>query len=177
MKNSGSTKANSKMVIVLSITATIIITMLFSILSANFGGFATSNNTPQTISERMTFPVIIHIATIVAALPLGGYILWAKKGDTLHKMLGKIWCVLMLTTATATIWIGAPGNGIAGTGFSFIHIFTIITFISIPLAIRSIKRGDVEGHFRAMQGLYIGSLIAGGFAFLPGRIMNILAFG
>ncbi len=176
MKNDKITKANDKIGIFISIAATIIITVLLAILSANFGGFATSN-APQTIAERMTIPVMIHIATIVPAVTLGGYILWGKKGDRLHKMLGKIWCVLMLITATATIWIGAPGSGIAGSGFSFLHIFTIVTFTSIPYAVWCIRRGDVEGHYRAMQGLFIGSLIAGGFAFLPGRILHILAFG
>ncbi len=177
MKNENSAKANSKTMIFISIAATIIITMVLAILSANSGGFATSSSSAQTLSERMTISVIIHIATILPAIPLGGYILWAKKGDALHKMLGKIWCCLMLITAAATIWIGSPGNGIAGTGFSFIHIFTLVTFISVPLAIWSVKHGNVKRHYSAMQGLYIGSLIAGGFAFLPGRILHILAFG
>lgn len=170
-------ESGSARVIIISVIFTIIITMIFSALSIRFGGFSSADAAPQTLSQRMSWPVIIHLATILPCLPLGGYILWAKKGDALHKLLGKIWSILMLTTATATIFIGAPGSGIAGSGFSFIHIFTILTFTSIPYAIWSVRRGDVEGHFRTMQGLYIGTFIAGAFAFLPGRIMNILAFG
>lgn len=170
-------ESGSARVIIISVIFTIIITMIFSALSIRFGGFSSADAAPQTLSQRMSWPVIIHLATILPCLPLGGYILWAKKGDALHKLLGKIWSILMLTTATATIFIGAPGSGIAGSGFSFIHIFTILTFTSIPYAIWSVRRGDVEGHFRTMQGLYIGTFIAGAFALLPGRIMNILAFG
>lgn len=170
-------KETNKMMIITSIFLTIIITLTFTYLSKNYGGFASTVSAPQSLAQRMNWPIIIHLATILPAIPIGGYILWAKKGDWLHKMLGKIWCALMLITATATIFIRSPEAGIAGTGFSFLHIFTIVTLISVPYAVWRVRKGDVEGHFRTMQGLYIGTFIAGGFAFLPGRIMNILAFG
>ena len=163
--------------ILIGVATTIIITVLLSFLSARFGGFASTNIAAQSLSDRMTWPVIIHLASVIPAVFIGAFVLWRKKGDKLHKNLGKLWAALMLITAFATIWIGAPGAGIAGSGFSFIHIFTVITFISVPYAIWEIRRGNVEGHRQAMRGLYIGALIAGGFAFLPGRIMNILAFG
>ena len=83
----------------------------------------------------------------------------------------------MMSTAISSFWIGSPGTGVAGSGFSFIHIFAVVTLISIPLAIFHIKRGDIEGHYKAMQGVYFGLLAAGLLSFLPGRIMNILAFG
>lgn len=177
MHDNNRSKQTNKPMIVISIVITIIVTVIFSYLSSSFGGFTSTSNAPQTLNQRMTLPVIIHLSTVLPAVPLGGYILWAKKGDAHHKLLGKIWSVLMLITAAATIFIGAAGTGIAGSGFSFIHIFTIMTFTSIPYAIWCARKRDIEGHFRAMQGLYIGTLIAGGFAFLPGRIMNILAFG
>lgn len=163
--------------IIAIIIMTIIITIFLSLMSLMTGGYATNTGSPQSLEQRMTWPVIIHLTTVLPAVPLGAYILWAKKGDKVHKLLGKIWCILMLITASATIFIGAPNSGIAGSGFSFIHIFTIMTFTSIPYAVWRARKRDIEGHFRAMQGLYIGTLIAGGFAFLPGRIMNILAFG
>lgn len=170
-------KATNKMIVITSIILTIMITLTFTYLSINFGGFASTSSAPQSLSQRMSWPIIIHLATILPAIPIGGYLLWAKKGDSVHKTLGKIWCALMLITAISTLWIGRAGTGIGGSGFSFIHIFTLMTFISVPYAIWCIRRKNVEGHFRTMQGLYIGSFIAGGFAFLPGRIMHILAFG
>jgi len=171
------TKQSPIKAIAISAVITIIITISLSILSVSNGGFATTLDGPNTISKRMTWPVIIHLGIIIPALFLGGYILWNRKGDRLHKFLGKIWCVLMIITATATIFIGGPGGGIAGSGFSFLHIFTIITYISVPYAIWAVKHKNVESHLQAMRGLYIGTFIAGAFAFLPGRIMHILAFG
>ena len=40
-------------------------------------------------------PIIIHVATVLPAIPLGGYLLLAPKGTPLHKSLGKVWLVLM----------------------------------------------------------------------------------
>ena len=58
-------------------------------------------------------PIIIHVATVLPAIPLGGYLLLAPKGTPLHKMLGKVWLILMLVTATSAIFIQSNG------GFSF----------------------------------------------------------
>jgi uncharacterized membrane protein len=91
--------------------------------------------------------------------------------------MGKIWALLMIVTAISSFWLGRPGTGLGGTGLSFIHIFSVVTLISIPFGIYRIRVGDVTGHYKAMQGPYIGLLIAGLFAFIPGRILGSLVFG
>lgn len=163
--------------IVLISGATILATFVLMALSSLSGGF-TSGADPATGQFRpMSLAVIIHLATVIPATPLGAYILWRKKGDTLHKHMGRIWGILMIVTALASFWIGRPGQGIAGSGFSFIHIFSVVTLVSIPYGVWQIRRGNVQEHYRAMRGPYIGLLIAGLFAFIPGRILGSLAFG
>ena len=165
-------KIPNLVIIGLTVGVTALITLLMMALSSFYTwspGF-TSN------SEQMTLPLIIHIATVIPAVPLGGYVLLRKKGDKMHKLLGKIWAMLMMVTAISSFGLGSLGTGLFGLGLSFIHIFSVVTLISIPMAIWRIRVGDVRGHFHAMQGPYIGLIIAGLFAFMPGRLMGSLIF-
>ncbi|MEP3225164.1 MAG: DUF2306 domain-containing protein [Parasphingorhabdus sp.] len=172
-KKNGSSPQN----IILGLGATILATLILMALSSLSGGFASGSASEAVRRPALSVPVIIHLATVIPAIPLGAYILWRQKGDWLHKQLGRTWGLLMMVTALASFWIGRPGHGIAGSGLSFIHIFSIVTLISIPYGIWQIRRGDVEAHYRAMQGPYIGLLVAGLFAFIPGRVMGALVFG
>jgi uncharacterized membrane protein len=68
--------------------------------------------------------------------------------------------------------------------FTWIHLFTVVTLVSLPLGIYRIRRGNVRGHAAAMKGLFIGGLvIAGIFTLIPGRILGnllwrtVLAYG
>lgn len=151
------------------------ITVLFMVLSQLTGGYAA----PQTQGEssRFTLPIIVHLATALPAVLLGPAILLRRKGDALHRLLGRIWVGLMLTTAVASAFIRAPGGGIAGTGFSFIHIFTVWTLVVVPLAVLAIRKGDVRAHQGAMKGLYAGLCLAGLFTLIPGRLLGNMVFG
>ncbi len=162
--------------IILGAGVTILATLVLMALASLFGGFASGTET-AIARTRINLPIIIHLSTVIPAIPLGAYILWRKKGDGLHKIMGRIWGMLMIVTAISSFWIGRPGSGLGGTGFSFIHIFSVVTLVSIPMGIRAIRKGDVTGHYRAMQGPYIGLLIAGLFAFIPGRVLGSLIFG
>ena len=169
-------KEAPKLVSMMATTAaiTIVITLAMTFLSSNAGGFASDGSGG---SREWTWPILIHVATVVPAMVLGGFVLFRRKGTPLHRLLGRTYCVLMLVTATATLFIRNPGHGIGGSGFSAIHIFTLMTFTTVPWAIWSIRRGDVEAHGHAMIGSYIGLCIAGGFALLPGRLLSATLFG
>ena len=118
-------------------------------------------------------PIIIHVATVLPAIPLGGYLLLAKKGTPRHKQLGKIWLVLMLVTATSAIFIQSTG------GFSFIHIFVPVTFHAAWKTVATARKGDIAGHKKHLVFTYLTALmIPGIFAFvLPGRLMNVMLLG
>jgi uncharacterized membrane protein len=117
--------------------------------------------------------VIIHVATVLPAIPLGGYLLLTRKGTTLHKRLGKLWLALMLITATSAIFIQSSG------GFSFIHIFVPITFHAAWKTIATARRGDIKGHKNHLVLTYLTALMIPGIvAFaLPGRLMNTMLLG
>ncbi len=117
--------------------------------------------------------IVIHVATVMPCVPLGAYLLLSRKGTRLHKTLGKLWVGLMVTTATAAIFIKSSGS------FSFIHIFVPMTLIASYKIIATARRGDMKGHRYEVISLYLGALmIPGIFSMaLPGRLLNVWLLG
>ena len=116
--------------------------------------------------------VAIHIVAATIAVPLGGYVLWGRKGDARHKALGRIWAALMIVIAVSSYWLRTI-NG----GFSFIHLFSVLTLVSIPLGIFYARAGRMQDHRYTMRNLYIGLIVAGLFSFAPGRLPFAMLFG
>jgi uncharacterized membrane protein len=110
--------------------------------------------------------LLIHLATVIPAAVLGAFILSRKKGTPVHKLLGRVWVALMLISATASFWIRSNG------AFSWIHILSIVTIVSIVSALIAIRRGNVRRHRRFMQGAYTGLVIAFLFTFTPDRLLG-----
>lgn len=121
-------------------------------------------------------PVIqIHAFAAIAAFVIGAYVLFNKKGDARHKLLGRIWVVLMVVVAITSFFIWTIR--LLGP-FSPIHILSLVTFVSLFRAIGFARAGKIMAHQSAMQSLYMGALvIAGFFTFMPGRIMHEVLFG
>jgi uncharacterized membrane protein len=119
-----------------------------------------------------SFAIPLHLATVIPALPLGLWVLLREKGTATHKLLGRVWGVLMLVTALDSLLI----RDLTG-GLEPIHIFSVVTLVSIPLGIWHIRRGNIQGHRRAMIGPYIGLIVAGLFALSPGRLLGTMLFG
>ena len=110
----------------------------------------------------------VHILAAVASVAVGAVILWARKGRTFHRTLGWIWASLMAATAGTSLFI----VGLAGDHWSLIHLLSGWTLVVLPFAVWAARRHKVDIHRRAMTGVFWGaSIIAGGFAFLPGRLM------
>jgi uncharacterized membrane protein len=120
----------------------------------------------------------LHLATVVPAFVIGAFQLWRRKGTPSHKLLGKIYMVLMLATAFITLAMPAEVGPRFLNHFGFIHAFSLLTLFSVPTAYFAARRGNIRAHRGAMLGLYIGGiLIAGAFAFSPGRMLHAWLFG
>jgi uncharacterized membrane protein len=120
--------------------------------------------------------VQVHAASAILAVIIGAFVLWRRKGTRLHRVLGRLWVLLMLATATSALFIHSMR--VIGP-FGPIHIFCIITYVSVFNGLRAvIVRRDIARHRAEMQGLYINALLfAGAFTFLPGRRMHQVLFG
>jgi uncharacterized membrane protein len=121
-------------------------------------------------------PVIqVHAFAAMGAFALGLVQLAAPKGTIPHRTVGWIWVALMLTVAVSSFWI----HEIRLVGpFSPIHLLSILTLVTLPLAVFAARRHRVATHRKAMTSIFFGALvIAGLFTFMPGRIMYRVAFG
>lgn len=126
--------------------------------------------------------VQVHAFAAIVAFFLGIIQFAAPKGTLPHKTLGAVWIVLMTAVTVSSVFIRPalyPGLPVS-QWFGPIHIFTVITAVGIFGGVHYLIRGGaiLKGHKGPFMGIFIGGLIiAGGFAFLPGRIMHAVVFG
>jgi len=127
--------------------------------------------------EYMTL-AYYHLGTIIPAFLIGSYLLLSTKGTKIHRYLGASYALLMLVTASITLFMPANnGPRILFNHFGYGHIFSIVVYVTIFLAIFHIKNGNVKKHRQNMLGSYFGALIISGvLAFLPGRFLHGLLF-
>ena len=119
--------------------------------------------------------VQVHVAAAVFALVLGAVLLLLPKGTGFHRALGWSWVASMIVVAVTSVVMIADMR--AG-GVNALHVFTAVTVLSLWGGLTGIRRGNVRQHAGSMVGLYIGGLIiAGFFAFVPGRVMWAVFFG
>lgn len=115
-----------------------------------------------------------HWIAAMLALVFGIIMLIRKKGTPSHKLIGRMFIILMLVTATSSFWIREINRG----AFSWIHIFIPLTLFASWEAIHYIRKGNVKSHKRAVIGMFFGALLIPGlFTFVPGRRMWMLFFG
>ncbi len=127
----------------------------------------------EGLEHYAKLPIIIHVAAVLPAIPLGGYVLLARKGTPRHRMLGKVWLVLMLITATSAIFIQSNGS------FSVLHLFVPLTFRAAWKTVATARRGDIAAHKRHLVFTYLTALMLPGIAAfaLPDRLMNVMLMG
>ena len=111
----------------------------------------------------------IHLAAALGALILGVAMLARPKGTRSHKLLGRIWVAVMLVAAVTSFWIRRDG-------FSWIHLLSVWTLISLACAVWFIRRGNVRAHQGFMIGTFLGLAGAGAGALMPGRLLFRLLF-
>jgi uncharacterized membrane protein len=117
----------------------------------------------------------IHAFAAMAALAVGVVQLSAPKGTTPHRAIGAVWVLLMVVVSVSSFFIHA----IRLWGpWSPIHLLSIFTLGSLPLAVFYAHRHDVPHHRLAMISIFVGGLVVAGlFTFVPGRIMHAVLFG
>lgn len=117
----------------------------------------------------------LHVATVVPAAIAGAFLLASRnKGTPTHRLLGRIWLVLMVMTSASTFFIHELN---VWAGLSPIHLLSVLTIAGCFQAYRMARNGRIKSHQRVVQQVYFGGIIiAGGFTLLPGRIMHRVVF-
>ena len=130
---------------------------------------------PQLWRVLEVSPAIqLHLLAVTVALGVGVVLLVGVKGDRLHRTLGWTWVLAMMTAAVSSLFIRVINHG----QLSFIHLLSGWTIMVLPMAVALARRHKVRAHARAMTALFTGGLVlAGLFAFTPGRLMWQVMFG
>ena len=117
----------------------------------------------------------LHAFAALAAFGLGAVQLAAPKGRLPHRTIGWIWVALMVAVAASSFFIHELR--IWGR-WSPIHLLSIFTLATLPLAVVHARRHRVERHRNAMISIFIGALVVAGlFTLMPGRIIHAVVFG
>lgn len=134
----------------------------------------------MTLAPFFAAPAIIktHILAALAVVLLTPAQFWGfRKGSPPHRVTGYIWLAAMVTVAISSFWIsGSPLTPRLGP-FSLIHLLSVWALISVFLAIRFARNGNLVGHRKTLIGLSVGFFIAGVFTLAPGRVLGRIFFG
>ncbi len=135
-------------------------------------------DSPPNTAMQLTPIIAVHMTAAIGAVATGPVALWARKGHVqrprLHRAFGYAWVTLMIVTAVSALFIrdrALPNLN----GFTPIHLLIPVTLFGIAGAFWYLARGNIAGHRRLMQRLYIGAcLVAGAFTLLPQRYLGHL---
>lgn len=130
---------------------------------------------------QLTPLIAVHMCAAIGAVLTGPVALWARRGRAqrprLHRAFGYAWVTLMVVAAGSALFIrDFELPNIAG--YTPIHLLVPVTFGMLFAAFRFLARGNVEGHRKTMQRLYLGGcVVAGVFTLLPQRHLGQLLWG
>lgn len=110
-----------------------------------------------------------------ALIGLGQYVPAVAQGSQLHRGLGYVWAVAMLTVAGTSFMI----HELRQLGpWSLIHLLSVMVLFTVPAAVLAARRGSIKLHRASMRQIYFFALIVtGAFTLLPGRVMHTVVFG
>jgi uncharacterized membrane protein len=125
--------------------------------------------------------IAVHVTAAIAATVIGPFALWARLGrekhPRLHRAFGYAWVTLMVLTAISAIFISDPVIPNL-RGFGPIHLLIPVVLGLLFVAFRYLAKGNIAGHRKTMQNLYIvACLVAGSFTLLPDRLLGQLVWG
>ncbi len=114
--------------------------------------------------------VQIHVVFALAAIGMIPVVMWRRKRDRLHKIMGYSWAAAMAGTALSSFaissfgWIGP---------FSPLHGLAVLTLWSLYSTIRAAIRRDVKRHKTGLRNLATFGLgVPMVLNFLPDRLFT-----
>ncbi|MCW2855997.1 MAG: hypothetical protein JWR52_1612 [Marmoricola sp.] len=110
------------------------------------------------MSDGWTALIALHAVGATTALGLGAYlIVRPRKGDLLHRRIGRIWMADMYWVAFSSFGIKrlSPGH------FSWIHGLSLWTIVSLTMALWAARAHRIQQHRGWVIGTYCGLVGAG----------------
>lgn len=85
-----------------------------------------------------------HLASVFPAFFIGTYSLCSHKGTPIHKLLCKVYMVLMFVTALITLLMPAKVGARFLGHFGFIHLLSLSVIYSVPMAWLAARRRSIS---------------------------------
>lgn len=125
---------------------------------------------------QLTPTIAVHMSLALTATAVGPLALWARMGrivrPRLHRAFGYAWVTCMLGAALNGLFI-RDFNLPKIWGYTPIHLLIPLTLFSLYRAFRFLAEGQIAGHRKTMQWLYVWAcLVTGAFTLLPGRYLG-----
>ena len=115
------------------------------------------------------WPVWVHLGTIALALVLTPVLLWRRRGDRRHRLLGYVWVAALLVTALDSFLV----RGVRPGQLSPIHLISVWVLFQLWPLVRAARAGDHLRHRGAVRGMATGGLVIAGIFTLPfGRMLG-----
>jgi uncharacterized membrane protein len=120
--------------------------------------------------EEIPWTVWVHLVSLIIVLALTPIMMWRKRGDDWHRLLGWIWSFFILLAAVIS-FVMTDGR------FSLIHILSVLVVVGVPVLVLSARRRDIARHRGQARGFVIGALLIAGFFTFPfGRLLGTWFF-
>ncbi len=87
-----------------------------------------------------TTPGAIHFLLAVICLVLGAFVLFSRKGNTRHRVLGSLWLVLMITVNTSALSMYEVSGRV-----NLFHFFAVLSLATIIPGYVNVRRYALTG--------------------------------
>lgn len=119
---------------------------------------------------------VVHFAAASWVLLAGGVQLARAKGTLSHRALGWSWMIAISVVAISSFWMHDLEPIVLGLGP--IHFLSLWTLFCVAASLYLASRKNITGHRNFAVGAYIGTVVAGFFAFYgSNRVLHIWLFG
>ena len=114
-----------------------------------------------------------HLLLLLIALAITPVLMLQARGTRRHRALGWTWAAALF--ATAAVSFGLSG---LTSGWSPIHVFSVITVLAVPALVWMARTHQVRHHRRIARNLTAGALLlAGVFTLLGERTLGRMLWG
>lgn len=123
---------------------------------------------------QVPLAVWLHLGWVLLALGLTPVILLRRRGDRMHRWLGRLWVGLLAGSALASLFIRMINHG----QFSAIHLLSVGTLANLPWLVISARRRDWARHRLMARTMALFALaLAGSFTLVRGRLLGDWLWG